>query len=233
MNEQLPVKQSKETALKVHSIFATIQGEGPYCGRPAIFIRLWGCNLQCPNCDTEYSNRYQFFFSPEELLARVIMLRAGREITTVVITGGEPLRQLAIYPAISMLSRNGYSVQIETNGTYDIPEPYVWLFIPGRAMLVCSPKTGRVSKSVAKMAYAFKYVASAGNMHTDGLPLNALGHPAKPMLARPPKDKLVYLQPEDSKREGDNARNMEAVVNSCLEHGYTLQLQIHKILGVE
>ena len=39
----------------VHSIFPTIQGEGPFVGQPAIFIRLAGCNLQCPACDTDYT----------------------------------------------------------------------------------------------------------------------------------------------------------------------------------
>lgn len=36
--------------LEVHSIFKTIQGEGPFSGHRAIFLRLAGCNLQCPLC---------------------------------------------------------------------------------------------------------------------------------------------------------------------------------------
>ena len=36
--------------LDVHSIFYTIQGEGPFSGTPAVFVRTAGCNLQCPNC---------------------------------------------------------------------------------------------------------------------------------------------------------------------------------------
>ncbi len=37
-------------SVDLHSIFYTIQGEGPFTGRPAVFIRLAGCNLQCPWC---------------------------------------------------------------------------------------------------------------------------------------------------------------------------------------
>jgi organic radical activating enzyme len=40
----------KDGSLVVKEIFYTIQGEGPYCGEPAIFIRLGGCNVLCPLC---------------------------------------------------------------------------------------------------------------------------------------------------------------------------------------
>ena len=36
--------------LDVHETFATIQGEGPYAGHPAWFIRLSGCSLKCYWC---------------------------------------------------------------------------------------------------------------------------------------------------------------------------------------
>ena len=41
---------------EVQEIFLTIQGEGPYAGTPAIFIRLGGCNLACNFCDTEFES---------------------------------------------------------------------------------------------------------------------------------------------------------------------------------
>lgn len=44
------VQRTFDGTLQVHSIFKTIQGEGPFCGVPAVFIRLAGCNLQCPWC---------------------------------------------------------------------------------------------------------------------------------------------------------------------------------------
>lgn len=43
-------------ALYISGIFATIQGEGPLTGTPAIFIRLSGCNLQCGFCDTDFED---------------------------------------------------------------------------------------------------------------------------------------------------------------------------------
>ncbi|WP_341749995.1 palindromic element RPE1 domain-containing protein [Candidatus Tisiphia endosymbiont of Sialis lutaria] len=44
------------TSLEIKSIFKTIQGEGPFVGMPAVFIRLGGCNLACNFCDTEFED---------------------------------------------------------------------------------------------------------------------------------------------------------------------------------
>ena len=60
--------------LKVHSIFNTIQGEGPLAGKPAVFVRLAGCNLQCVQCDTDYTSKEEKL-SPPAIVERIKSLR--------------------------------------------------------------------------------------------------------------------------------------------------------------
>lgn len=223
--------------LFVHSIFKTIQGEGPFCGTPCIFIRLAGCNLQCPACDTDYTSS-RTLMGPYEILAevnelwRIDKFRRG----LVVITGGEPFRQ-NIVNLCEILIASGYYVQIETNGTLEPLElPYrLQPSYQNGVFVVCSPKTGKIHPKIFEVACALKYVVEYGNIADDGLPLQALKHTASPYPARPPEDwgRPVYIQPLDEKDPHRNLLHMAVAKESCLEHGYILQLQIHKIIGVE
>src|SRR6187402_812448 len=45
-------KNAPPESLFITSMFFTLQGEGPYGGLPALFIRLTKCNLACSFCDT-------------------------------------------------------------------------------------------------------------------------------------------------------------------------------------
>lgn len=220
------------SVLDTHSIFYTIQGEGPYSGHPAVFIRLAGCNLQCPGCDTDYTSdrqnmAYQNIVHKANLLTPY---RIGKGRKLVVITGGEPFRQ-NITPLVKYLMEYGFHVQIETNGTLP-PSPD----LPDDVVIVCSPKTGRVSPDLQPRINAYKYVLAADAVHdADGLPTFALGHSASPRVARPHADfnGPVYLQPMDAQDLTTNQANLEAVKASCLKQGFMLQLQIHKLISVE
>lgn len=229
--------RNPEGFLSVHSIFKTIQGEGPFCGTPCVFVRLAGCNLQCPACDTDYTsgrqsmNRYEILYKVNELWRRD-RYRPG----LIVITGGEPFRQ-ELSDLFDVLLRAGYYIQVETNGTLAPPARQYSLHPEKRegVYIVCSPKTGKLNSELLSAACALKYVVKHGDIADDGLPLTALDHPANPYPARPPQwwDRPVYVQPLDSKNTAENQRNTQVAVKSCLEHGYILQLQIHKYIGVE
>ncbi|CAB4169003.1 NrdG Organic radical activating enzymes [uncultured Caudovirales phage] len=219
--------------LELHSIFKTIQGEGPFSGTPCTFIRLAGCNLQCPNCDTDYTSK-RVSVTPEFILS---ILKTIRKDGLVVITGGEPFRQY-LSSLIGLLTKSGYYVQIETNGTI-VPSDIFWsknTSARSGAYLVCSPKTQSINEHIEVEACAFKYVLNHKYYDvTDGLPNSVLGFPTKLKVARPSKafTGLIYLQPEDSYDIEENVKNKEAVVKSCLQHDYILNLQIHKLIGVE
>jgi len=146
-------------------------------------------------------------------------------------------------PLVLELIRLGYYVQIETNGTLEVPILLIAEAVNSfgyhrRGLyIVVSPKTGKIHPSVAQAAYAFKYVAKADDISDiDGLPSHALEHPAHPALARPPQyvhRSLIYLQPADEKNATANALNQATCIKYAMLFGYNLQLQVHKILGLE
>ena len=214
----------KNGFLEVHHLWETIQGEGPFSGMPACFIRLAGCNLQCPLCDTDYTSR-RTTYSPASLVQAVKMMTRHR---LVVFTGGEPLRQNLV-PAIRQLAEDGYIVQIETNGT---------LWNEGLettpALVVCSPKASHVHKKVFEHVLHWKYVVQEGRVGGDGLPNSVLGAdiiPARPNKNTPPEN--IYIQPCDEADPGRNAENRNVAVSLCLHWGFRLCLQTHKLVGLE
>ena len=40
---------------RINEIFETLQGEGTFTGVPSIFLRLQGCPVGCPWCDTQHT----------------------------------------------------------------------------------------------------------------------------------------------------------------------------------
>ena len=94
-NKILKIEQHAGDFLDIQEIFPTLQGEGPFVGQGAIFIRLGGCNLKCNFCDTEFDSFKNF--SLTEILQKVIELSKNSQgkivRKLVVITGGEPMRQ--------------------------------------------------------------------------------------------------------------------------------------------
>lgn len=208
------------TRLQIQDIFYTIQGEGPHSGIPAVFVRLTGCNLACEFCDTVWNDDGDLRFTPEEVVEKVFALKP-KHCFLVVITGGEPLRQRAVIPLMRLLLEEGIDVQIETNGTIWHEE------IPKAVDIVVSPKTRHVNPHLALRARAWKYVVSRANIdEKDGLPVG---------LPRPPRGVMnedIYISPIDEYDRLFNMLNMKAAAKSCMDFGYRLMVQVHKVVGL-
>lgn len=233
MNKQEPEKQvvSEAGVLEVHSIFYSIQGEGPFAGRPAVFIRLAGCNLACPKCDTDYTAKRQDM--SVSLIVHTVFEKSKVSKPLVVITGGEPFRQ-DLAPLVKALTRLRCEVQIETNGTLAPVRPEHFPF--HLVKIVCSPKTPAIHPLIEDTAIAFKYVVSAGAIGSDGLPLASMGQegiPARPSPLILSIGRSIFIQPLDEGTSSKNQENAEAAIASCLQHGYTLCIQVHKLFELE
>ncbi len=108
--------------LPVNEIFISVDGEVNEWGqgKPTVFIRTQGCNLDCSYCDTPDSKDHSTpsYMTVEHI--RNIVFTTG--IKKVTITGGEPLlhRKEMIW-LIQSFTCVDYKVSIETNGTQVIP----------------------------------------------------------------------------------------------------------------
>ena len=193
--------------MRINEIFYSIQGEGRFTGTPAVFLRFSGCNLRCPFCDTDHS-------AFEELSEAEIVSRVGKyPARHLVVTGGEPLLQFQESLARA-LHREGFFIQVETNGTIALGEGLEKLV----DWVTCSPKSLPVNlKRIDELKVVFKGQALEPYA---GIPLTDGG--------------CRCLQPCD---EGDPVRN-EANLRAAIEcvkadPGWRLSLQMHKLMGIK
>lgn len=208
----------------VKEIFYTLQGEGAYTGRPAVFLRFSGCNLWsgqdhdrsnaiCDFCDTDFRrtdgpNGGHFESSKEltEAIKKNWPYNASKRVKPLVVcTGGEPLLQLD-EALIDDLHNLNFEVAIETNGTLVLPRGVDWVCV--------SPKA------------CTKILIQSG----DELKLVFPQPDAPPELYETMCFTHFFLQPMD----GVNLEhNTKRAVQYCLDHPqWRLSLQTHKYLGI-
>ena len=101
--------------IKVSEIFTSFQGEGPYVGTPATFLRFYGCNLNCPWCDTDIST-YELL-SVDDVAEIILTQMEFNNIKTLIITGGEPTVQMDEIKRLIKELPEDIKIQMETNGS--------------------------------------------------------------------------------------------------------------------
>lgn len=100
---------------KVSEIFLSYQGEGPFAGSRQLFVRFYGCNLDCDYCDTDLESYRSF--NKDSLLGKI--LDFDDDYNELALTGGEPLLHADFLAQFLLLYRTHrkYPVFLETNGT--------------------------------------------------------------------------------------------------------------------
>lgn len=103
----------------ITQVIPTIQGEGPKVGIPSILIRWRDCNLDCPFCDTQWSNKHtteKFSFSNI-----TNYLDQYPNIDNIMFTGGEPFiyaKEISeLLNQIGNYNDQIKTIEIESNGT--------------------------------------------------------------------------------------------------------------------
>lgn len=194
--------------MKVNEIFSSFQGEGVYCGVPATFLRLSGCNLNCEFCDTEF-NEYKEI--SVELVKEIILQHMKNHNTKLlVITGGEPLLQ---YEELKELVESlNCNIQIETNGSIlRIPLQNVSYEISPKKDM---EKIFEFYKDYSK-AY-FKFIIE------DGFDIQLI----KQLLKKYNYTKTVWLQPQYTHA----IKITSLILSKNLPFDYRISGQLHKYL---
>lgn len=111
-------------ALPVVDHYYTIQGEGSHAGRPAYFIRLAGCDVGCPWCDTKES--WSVDAHPIVTLSELVGAAAAAGCGLAVVTGGEPTMH-RLDSLVDGLHAAGMLVHLETSGAYPITGAFDWV----------------------------------------------------------------------------------------------------------
>ena len=218
--------------LLVNEVFDTVQGEGAHTGMPATFVRLHGCDVGCPFCDTKYT----WHINPareidadamysktvaDDTYAKVDPVGlasniAGRQPRGVVITGGEP----CIYDLTALtrlLADRKATVAIETSGTMPINvSDHTWVTV--------SPKIGMpggfdVRADAVERADEIKWLVG-NEKHITAL-LDFSKQHSHHMTA------AVYLQPLSR-----NKKATDLAIECATKYGWRVSIQVHALIGL-
>lgn len=207
---------------KIKEIYYTIQGEGYYTGRPAVFCRFSGCNLWsglekdrdkavCRFCDTDFwgmDGKNGGKYDKQSLTDRILSLWPTSENKNVfvVCTGGEPALQIDD-ELVSCFHEHGIEIAIETNGTIPLPEAIDWVCVSPKADTEIIITKGNEIKLV---------YPQTENTPTQYESLDF---------------EHFFLQPLDDINQLQNIRDC---VEYCLSHPkWKLSLQTHKFIGID
>lgn len=219
-----------DAVLEIAEIFLSIQGEGRFLGQPTVFVRTWGCNLDCRWCDTPQAKApaEPQHLTVRQVLARVHYLAAQcRKLETVTVTGGEPTLQPHLDVLCAALRDTGYRVALETNGT--IARELAVDFVSISPKLPSSPGRGwkTAEKPLAPLkplcfwtinfVYQLKFVVNAA---ADEESIVAL----VTALGAPPGN--VYLMPQ-GKDVADLRARTPMCIAICLRHGWNFTPRAH------
>lgn len=188
--------------------YYTIQGEGAFAGSAAYFIRLAGCDVGCPWCDTKES--WSVKGHPVVPIDVLGDHAAASGSGIVVVTGGEPtMHQLA--PLVDRLHKANIRVHLETSGAYPITGAFDWVTLsPKKYKPPVAENYERVNE--LKVIVAHRSDLRWGEQH----------------LHQCPDAVRASFQPE-----WDSPQLLPLIIEYVKEHPrWAISLQTHKYLNV-
>lgn len=199
--------------MKLTELFNSFQGEGVYTGYPMTFIRVAGCPVGCPFCDTNYEYGEKRTF--EEITQQI-------QHRHVCLTGGEPLAHPQIEDLIEEIMQHPTvrKVHIETSGCYELPHiifqarPFFWITVSPKGSFLGAKKEFR--ESVLTDADEIKWIYP-------GSPEHLIENSTRTC-------ENVYIQPINSRLSIDD-KHLAASEQVARKLNLPLSIQTHKLLN--
>ena len=217
---------------RINDVYRCIQGEGCQTGQSMVLIRLHGCGVGCPWCDTKETwvawaaNRVDSLArlqeAPEawcEADADTIARHArslGPSIPWALVTGGEPAEQ-SLLKLTEALHAEGFKVAIETSGTArgHLGAGFDWVTV--------SPKI----EMPGGFPVLLDVVAEADEIkHVVGTPADIAKLDALLGRGQLKPSCVVCLQPVSGNRKAT-----ELCAATVKDRGWRLSIQVHRLLG--
>ncbi|MBK1879831.1 7-carboxy-7-deazaguanine synthase QueE [Pelagicoccus mobilis] len=204
--------------LPVHECFHSWQGEGVHLGRSAYFIRLFGCPVHCPWCDS--AGTWHPDHVPDEVARQSAVELADQALASgaefVVVTGGEPaIHDLSLLT--EEIAKRGMGRHLETSGAFEIRGDFDWITL--------SPKWQKLplEENLAKTS-EFKLIVE--DEQSIAKWVQELGDYVS-------KASTVWLHPEWSQRA--NSAVLESITRWVKEKGdpYRAGYQMHKLFNAD
>lgn len=197
------------TTYPVVETFHSVQGEGYWTGVNAFFIRLAGCDVHCPWCDTKHS--WNAARHPQKSTEELAEEATAANPAIVIVTGGEPLMH-DLFPLTTALKNARMQVHLETSGAHPFSGNFDWVtFSPKQFKAPHHSIYGQTNelKVVVTNEYDLKW--------------------AQQQAALIPRSALRYLQPEWNSPE-----SKELIFEYVLKHPqWRISLQTHKLLEIQ
>lgn len=221
------------TTYILNDLYPTIQGEGCHTGVPMVLVRMHGCPVGCPFCDTKETwggdDDIQVDQIGEALGANTRFVKTtaasiaafaratAPAVRWIMLTGGEPAEQ-PLDELILKFHERQFKVALETSGTAlgHLNSVVDWVCVsPKIDMPGGKPILADAIRSADEIKMVIGRTADLEKLET-----LLETYPTK-------KDVQICLQPMSAGK-----RATDLCMRTCLEKGWRLSIQTHKLVNI-
>ncbi len=225
---------------KISEIFQSVQGEGKYVGVRQVFIRFFGCQLDCTWCDTSYARdpskgRFEEMAS-DDVIAQAEKMWHGCH--SVSLTGGEPLLQADfIQELLPRFKKARLAVYLDTNA---VEHAQLLKIMDGIDIIAADIKLPSSTRGPALWDRHAAFLSAARDKDlfvkaviTPGTAVEDLRQAAR-LISGIDADIPVFLQPESGSCNRALLEQCLSFQKICLESLKDVRIvpQMHKWLGI-